>query len=60
VFPPDEVRHNDAYRKMRFLLPHIGMTTIESRTTIGMVALDNIDAVFNGTRAPSLAKADSL
>ena len=33
------------------LLPHIGSATIESRTNMGMVALDNIDAVLNG-RAP--------
>jgi lactate dehydrogenase-like 2-hydroxyacid dehydrogenase len=43
--------------KNTFLLPHIGTATIESRTNMGMVALDNIDAVLNGTPAPSLAKA---
>jgi len=42
--------------KNTFLLPHIGSATIESRTEMGMVALDNIDAVLNGTQAPSLAK----
>jgi len=41
--------------KNTFLLPHIGTATIESRTNMGMVALDNIDAVLNGTPAPSLA-----
>ncbi len=40
-----------------FLLPHIGTATVESRTNMGMVALDNIDAVLNGRPAPSLAKA---
>ena len=42
--------------KNTFLLPHIGTATIESRTNMGMVALDNIDAVLNGRPAPSLAK----
>ena len=40
--------------KNTFLLPHIGSATIESRTNMGMVALDNIDAVLNGRPAPSL------
>jgi lactate dehydrogenase-like 2-hydroxyacid dehydrogenase len=39
-----------------FLLPHIGSATIESRINMGMVALDNIDAVLNGRPAPSLVK----
>ena len=43
--------------KNTFLLPHIGSATIESRTNMGMVALDNIDAVLNGSSAPSLAEA---
>jgi lactate dehydrogenase-like 2-hydroxyacid dehydrogenase len=42
--------------KNTFLLPHIGSATIESRTNMGMVALDNIDAVLNGRSAPSLAE----
>jgi lactate dehydrogenase-like 2-hydroxyacid dehydrogenase len=42
--------------KNTFLLPHIGSATIESRTNMGMVALDNIDAVLNGRAAPSLAE----
>jgi lactate dehydrogenase-like 2-hydroxyacid dehydrogenase len=42
--------------KNTFLLPHIGTATIESRTNMGMAALDNIDAVLNGTHAPSLAR----
>lgn len=41
--------------KNTFLLPHIGSATIESRTNMGMVALDNIDAVLNGRSGPSLA-----
>jgi lactate dehydrogenase-like 2-hydroxyacid dehydrogenase len=43
--------------KNAFLLPHVGSATFESRTNMGMVALDNIDAVLNGTAAPSLANA---
>jgi lactate dehydrogenase-like 2-hydroxyacid dehydrogenase len=31
---------------MSFLLPHIGAAAVESRTNMGMVALDNIDAVL--------------
>lgn len=42
--------------KNTFLLPHIGSATLETRTNMGMVALDNIDAVLNGTSAPSLAE----
>ena len=41
--------------KNTFLLPHIGSATIESRTNMGMAALDNINAVLNGRPAPSLA-----
>jgi len=40
--------------KNTFLLPHLGATTIETRTAMGMLALDNIDAVLEGKPAPSL------
>jgi lactate dehydrogenase-like 2-hydroxyacid dehydrogenase len=40
--------------KNTFLLPHIGSATIETRTAMGMHALDNIDAVLAGKPAPSL------
>jgi lactate dehydrogenase-like 2-hydroxyacid dehydrogenase len=43
--------------KNTFLLPHIGSATVESRTNMGMTALDNIDAVLDGKPAPSLATA---
>ena len=43
--------------KNTFLLPHIGSATVETRTAMGMLALDNIDAVLNGTAAPSLVHA---
>jgi lactate dehydrogenase-like 2-hydroxyacid dehydrogenase len=40
--------------KNTLLLPHIGSATIETRTAMGMLALDNIDAVLNGRSAPTL------
>jgi lactate dehydrogenase-like 2-hydroxyacid dehydrogenase len=39
-----------------FLLPHIGSATIETRTAMGMLALDNVDAVLNGRPAPTLVQ----
>ena len=42
--------------KNTFLLPHFGSATLETRTHMGMLCLDNIDAVLNGTQAPSLVK----
>ena len=39
-----------------FLLPHIGSATLETNTAMGMLALDNIDAVLAGKAAPSLVK----
>jgi lactate dehydrogenase-like 2-hydroxyacid dehydrogenase len=38
-----------------FLLPHLGSATIETRTRMGMICLDNISAVLLGKLAPSLA-----
>jgi lactate dehydrogenase-like 2-hydroxyacid dehydrogenase len=54
-----EPKINPGYSELKntFLLPHIGSATIESRTNMGMVALDNINAVLNGMPAPSLANA---
>ncbi len=51
-----EPKLNPDYARLRnaFLLPHIGSATVESRTLMGMVALDNIDAVLTGKPAPSL------
>ena len=40
--------------KNTFLLPHIGSATIETRTAMGMLALDNVDAILNGRPAPTL------
>jgi lactate dehydrogenase-like 2-hydroxyacid dehydrogenase len=38
------------------LLPHIGSATLETNSAMGMLALDNIDAVLAGVPAPSLVK----
>lgn len=35
-----------------FLLPHIGTATIETRTEMASIALDNIEAVLSGRPAP--------
>jgi lactate dehydrogenase-like 2-hydroxyacid dehydrogenase len=40
--------------KNAFLMPHIAAATIETQTAIGMLALDNVDAVLGGHTAPSL------
>jgi lactate dehydrogenase-like 2-hydroxyacid dehydrogenase len=37
--------------KNTFLLPHIGSATVETRVAMGMLALDNIDAVLAGKPA---------
>ena len=54
-----EPKLNPEYVALRntFLLPHIGSATIETRTAMGMLALDNVDAVLNGKPAPSLVRA---
>jgi lactate dehydrogenase-like 2-hydroxyacid dehydrogenase len=39
--------------KNTFLLPHIGTATVETRVAMGMLALDNIDAVLSGKPAPT-------
>ena len=40
-----------------FLMPHLAAATVETQTAIGMLALDNIDAVLNGRPAPTLVTA---
>jgi lactate dehydrogenase-like 2-hydroxyacid dehydrogenase len=45
--------------KNTFLLPHIGSATIETRTVMGMLALDNIEAVLSGRPAPTLVPGRS-
>jgi lactate dehydrogenase-like 2-hydroxyacid dehydrogenase len=41
-----------------FLLPHVGAATIETRTAMGMLALDNVGAVLRGLPAPSLLTSE--
>ncbi len=36
-----------------FLMPHLAAATMETQTAIGMLALDNIDAVLSGRPAPT-------
>jgi lactate dehydrogenase-like 2-hydroxyacid dehydrogenase len=43
--------------KNAFLMPHLAAETIETQTAVGMLALDNIDAVLAGRPAPSLVIA---
>ena len=49
---------NPGYLALRntFLLPHFGSATLETRTQMGMLCLDNIEAVLSGRPAPSLVK----
>src|ERR1700683_5120919 len=42
--------------KNTFLLPHIGSATIANRTAMGILALDNVEAVLNGRPAPTLVQ----
>src|SRR5580692_5375368 len=44
--------------KNTFLLPHMGSATVETRLAMGMVVLDNIDAVLQVKPAPSLMTLD--
>ena len=46
--------------KNTFLLPHIGSATIETRTAMGMLALDNVDAVLDGRSAPTLVPTSPI
>ncbi len=39
-----------------FLTPHLGSATVETRTHMGMLCLDNIEAVLGGRPAPNLVK----
>jgi lactate dehydrogenase-like 2-hydroxyacid dehydrogenase len=46
--------------KNTFLLPHMGSATVETRLAMGMLALDNIDAVLDGRPAPSLVTKEPV
>jgi lactate dehydrogenase-like 2-hydroxyacid dehydrogenase len=37
-----------------FLLPHLGTATLETRIRTGMIALDNLDAIFAGKKPANL------
>jgi lactate dehydrogenase-like 2-hydroxyacid dehydrogenase len=41
-----------------YLLPHIGSATVETRTAMGMLALDNIQAVLDGKTPPTPISLD--
>jgi len=60
VFEGEPQLHPE-YRSLKntFLLPHIGSATIETRTAMGMLALDNVDAVLNGGSPPTLVPSSS-
>jgi lactate dehydrogenase-like 2-hydroxyacid dehydrogenase len=45
--------------KNTFLLPHIGSATIETRTAMGMLALDHVDAVLSSGSLPTLVQPSS-
>ncbi len=57
-----EPRVHPGYVALRntFLLPHVGSATVETRTVMGMLALDNVNAVLRGTHAPSLVTSPEL
>ena len=44
-----------AYKTLEnaFLLPHLGSATTETRTAMGMLAIDNLEAVFSGAEPPA-------
>jgi len=46
--------------KNTFLLPHMGSATVETRLAMGMLALDNIDAVLDGRPAPSVVTQEAI
>jgi lactate dehydrogenase-like 2-hydroxyacid dehydrogenase len=54
-----EPRIHPGYRSLpnTFLLPHLGSATVETRTRMGMIALDNLDAFFAGRTPPNLVTA---
>ncbi len=60
VFEGEPQLHPE-YRSLKntFLLPHIGSATIETRTAMGMLALDNVDAVLSGGSPPTLVPPSS-
>jgi lactate dehydrogenase-like 2-hydroxyacid dehydrogenase len=57
-----EPKLHPGYRTLKntFLLPHMGSATVETRLAMGMVVLDNIDAVLQGKPAPSLVPKEAV
>jgi lactate dehydrogenase-like 2-hydroxyacid dehydrogenase len=43
-----------------FLLPHIGSATVETRTAMGMLCLDTIEAILQGRIAPALVECNKI
>ncbi|MGD9538174.1 MAG: 2-hydroxyacid dehydrogenase [Alphaproteobacteria bacterium] len=56
VYKGEPANINPEYPKLpnTFLLPHLGSATLETRTGMGMNALDNLDAFFAGKTPPNL------
>ncbi len=56
VYKGEPSQINPEYPKLAntFLLPHLGSATLETRTGMGMNALDNLDAFFAGRTPPNL------
>lgn len=54
----NEPQVHPGYRRLDnvFLLPHLGTATIETRTAMGFMALDNIDAALAGRRPPNVVE----
>ena len=50
---PDNIHPGYARLANTFLLPHIGSATVETRSGMGLQALDNLDAFFAGTPPPN-------
>jgi lactate dehydrogenase-like 2-hydroxyacid dehydrogenase len=58
----DEPKLHPEYVSLKntFLLPHIGSATIETRTAMGMLALDNVQGALNGGPAPTLVPSREM
>ena len=49
-----EPKIDPRYRSLQnaFFTPHIGSGTVETRTAMGMLAIDNVEAILNGREPP--------
>ena len=50
---PNNIHPGYTRLKNTFLLPHIGSATVETRSGMGLQALDNLDAFFAGKEPPN-------